>query len=374
MVISKRSVFLILPAIFILLLLAACGQSDDETVNEQQETAAGSPDIVEPAGGQTSVPTPTGLPAAADPSRAAVADQTGSSPPGDFGAMLAALGSYELIVRTTFSGQDAAGLPVFSEWQSTSTVTTNPPGYRLDLSTSADDQQEGIYSMTLVRSDGLSYLYLPSVGCVAGAGDDFAGYLDLPLDPADLLRGLSIAEPVAEDVLVNGLATHEYHFDEETLEWFLYSPWSVDGSAHVAEDTNLMTRVQLTLSGQGDLLAEGRDLNGTYQLTIDVTDMDESTVVEIPDACQQALPYPVTEDAFDISTIEDLLAFRSRMSLVDVVNFYLAEMPAAGWNLAGEPEVFDDLAFFSYERDGQQIMISIETDPELDTVSVLVSP
>ena len=375
MVISKRSVLLVFAAILILSLLVACGQSNGEATIEQQQSSASSAKTSEPAEGQTPVPTLAELPSsAADSSGEAAVDQAGTSPPQDFGAMLAALGSYELVVGTTFNGQDAAGLPVRFEWQSRSTVTTNPPGYRLDLSTSGDDQQGGVHSMTLVRSDELSHLYLPSVGCVAGAGADFAGYLDLPLDPAELLKGLSIAEPVADGVEANGLLTAEYRFDEGTLEWFSAGPWMVDGTAHVTQDTNLMTRVVLTISGQGDLLDEGRDLNGTYLVTIDVTDLDESAAVEVPDACQQGLPYPVTGDAFDISTIGDLLAFKSRMPLVDVVDYYLAEMPAGGWRLSGEPEVFDDLAFFDYERDGQQIMITIETGPEMDTVSVLISP
>jgi hypothetical protein len=375
MVESKRSILLALAVLFVLSLLAGCGQSADEANNERQQTPASSPATIEPGESQTPVPTYTDSPATATfPSAEAAEDQAGTAPPPDFAAMLAALGSYELVVSTAFNGQDAAGLPVSFEWQSTSTVTTNPPGYRLDLIASGDNQQGAVHSMTLVRSDELSHLYLPSVGCIAGAGDYFAGYLDLPLDPTALLAGLSITEAVAEGIVVDNLAMAEYHFDDSTLAWFSAGPWMVDGIAHVTQNTNLISQVALTVSGQGDLLGEGRELNGSYQITIDITDLDESAAVEIPEICQQSLPYPVTEDAFDISSIEDLMAFKSRMSLVDVVDFYLAGMPAAGWILTGEPEVFDDLAFFSYEKDGQQILITIETDPGMGTVSVLVSP
>ena len=62
------------------------------------------------------------------------------------------------------------------------------------------------------------------------------------------------------------------------------------------------------------------------------------------------------------------------MPLAKVVEYYLAEMPIAGWQLLTEPDVIEDLAFLTFERDGEQLTIIIEYDTASDGVSVLISP
>ncbi|UCG22646.1 MAG: hypothetical protein JSW55_10710 [Chloroflexota bacterium] len=294
--------------------------------------------------------------------------------PVDFGHMLASLGSYQIEVNVSFEGQDAAGLPIAFLWRGLSTFASQGPGYMLELSAAGDEQPDGVRSMTLVRSGERSYLYLPGVGCVSGLSVNFAEDADLPLSPADLLDGLSLTEPVAEGAVVNGQVAKEFRFDEGALAWAAAGPWLIEGSAYLVEDSGLLTRTDMTVTGQGDLLADGQVLNGVYEVTIDVLDLEESLAVDAPAACIDTQRYPVTEDAFDLSAIDDLLTFKSLMPLAEVVDFYVAEMPAVGWQVLAEPDVIEDLAFLTFEKDGGQLTIAVEYDPEFEGVSVLISP
>jgi hypothetical protein len=362
----KRSFVFVAAALCMLLLLPACGQSE----NEQQPATTVAP-ITTQAATRVIPQTPEMI---ADTADVSAGDGTRSDPPADFGAMVAGLGSHEVVVNAAFSGQDAVGGPVSFSWQRADTVTRNPAGYRLDLSSSGDDTLNAVQAMTLVQLAAESYLYLPSVGCLTGVGEDFDAGKDSILEPARLLAGLSLAEPVAEGVVLGDVRVAEYHFDGSALDQFSTGPWSLEGVAYVTEDSNLMTRVSLTISGQGDLLGDGQVLDGTFQITVDVNEIDEGAPLEVPAACRQAWPYPVTADAFEISSIDDLLAFKSLMPIDDIVDFYRTQMPAADWLPAGEPEVFGDLAFFSYTRNSQQVLITIETDPETGATNVLISP
>ena len=57
--------------------------------------------------------------------------------------------------------------------------------------------------------------------------DDFADDMALPLNPADLLNGLSASELASKGAVVNGLVTTEFSFDQEALEWSAAGPWLV---------------------------------------------------------------------------------------------------------------------------------------------------
>jgi hypothetical protein len=282
--------------------------------------------------------------------------------------------TYLLELELSFNGQDAAGIPVAFGWRSREFFQTDPPGRRIDLVAVDDGGQGELQSMTLVRLDDLGYMYVPEIGCVGGSAEQFASDMKHPLDPAELLAGLSDIQPTTGGADDNGLGTTEFRFDASALTWTTAGPWVVDGKAFIQEGSGYLTKVEMIVAGQGDLLDEGRVLNGTFDIAIDINTVEGDTAVVVPDTCHETFRYPITQDAFDITAIEDLLAFKSRLPLVDVVNLYLNEMTSASWQLLAEPDIFDDWAILNYEADGGSLMITVEYDSETEVVSVLLSP
>jgi hypothetical protein len=357
------------------LLLAACQSQGSE--NEVGSTGAlggqqaGQSGAVGASG--TTIPssipttTPTDLTGAVQAGAAA-------SLPASFTAMLAELGDYRINTNLAFQGLDGSGAPLAFEMTSTESVALSPPRSRLDLSAAGEGQSGYVGFISFLRVDDFAYLYLPEVGCVSGAIDEFKDEMSLPLDPRVLLEGMTAAQVMSNDVAANGLQTTEFRLDETTLPWSVGRPWTISGSAFVEEGSNFVTRVALTLNGRGDLLDDGRLLDGSFDVIIDIVRASGDESVVIPDACRESGRYPVPADAFDITAIEDLLTFKIRLSLDDVVGFYTSQMPDAGWQPTSEPDVFTDLAIMNFEQGDVLVMITAEYDAGTETASVLISP
>jgi hypothetical protein len=288
--------------------------------------------------------------------------------------MLAELGDHLLEVNLTFDGQDADGVPITFELTGVETVVLNPPGTRLDLSASNGREQDQIESISLISIGESAYLYLPQVGCISGDIDDFGDDMRLPVDPRLILENMTEADLVANDVIVNGQRTTEFRLDETSLPWSLANPWSVSGSAFVEADSNVIVQATMTLSGRGDLMGDGRVLEGTYDILIDVTEDvgDEATI--LPAACGESARYPLAPDAYEITTIDDLLSYKSSLPLEEIVAFYMVEMPVAGYESVAEPDIFEDLAIMNFAQGEARLMIAAEYDADANVVSVLISP
>lgn len=360
----------------VLLLLVACGSSELDNAVESMDAAAEQPQASRSADGseggtpiaeshpETSLTNPTD----------AAGEGPGALFPASFSAMLGEVGDHRIEVSLSFEGKDAEGAPVAFTTLGVETAIFDPPRSRLDLSAAGSSEPGQIGSIALLRVDEAGFLYVPQIGCVSGNFEKFADEMALPLDPRILLEGVTDVHLVANDVVVNGLDTSEFGFDEASLPWSSGRPWSITGSAFVEQGSDFVTRVAMTLNGRGDLLGDGHILDGAYDVVIDIAATSSAEAVAIPDACRASARYPVTPDAFDITVIEDLLTFKSRMALEDVADFYSSQMPSAGWQLLSEPGVFDDLAIMNFEKGGVQVLIVVEYDAGSDTVSVLISP
>ncbi|MGD2077555.1 MAG: hypothetical protein PVH18_04195 [Chloroflexota bacterium] len=364
-------VFLALTAVS--LSLAACGGQDSE-------------------GNATALPGATSL-SSATPSANSVSGGTVASndtestsptpfsqapltalPPASFATMLDELGEHQVDVSVSFEGQDATGVPLSFQLDSRESVVLSPEANRLDITVSGDATDGQIESMSLIRFDDRAYLYVPEIGCISGDPDEFQDDMELPLNPRSILEGLSGAQPVNSDAVVNGVSATEFHFDESALPWSSAGSWSVDGTAFVENDSGLLTRVTMTVSGRGDILGDGRTLDGDYEIVIEIDSTVADEAVTVPAACEETLRYPVTADAYDITAIEDFLVFKSQLTLSDIVNLYGTEMPAVGWQLAAEPDVFEELAIINFIRGNESLMITAEVDTDTGIVTVLISP
>lgn len=369
-------VLLLITLSIILSLLVACGGSAVENETDLTDAATQQPQADSEAVGAVSTSVSDEVPVASTESVAEMPppESIDVQFPPSYTAMLSELGDYQLDVSVSFVGQDAAGTPMTFEIMSTEMMVADQSGQRLDISTSGDGEQSQMDSVSLLRFEGLAYLVVPQVGCISGDPADFADDMKLPLDPREVLAGLSHTQQVDGDILVNGLQTTELHFDQEALAWPATGSWLISGSAFVDPSSGFVTRVAMNLDGSGDLLQDGRILDGVYDIVVDVSATVGEGALAVPEACGQSALYPVTPDAFAITAIEDLLTFKSRFPLQEIVDFYMSVMPAAGWQSISEPDVFEDLAIMNFEQAGSTLMVTVEYDADSDVVSVLVSP
>jgi len=350
--------------------ISACGplagEDASDTATQGSRPLQASPDSA--SGGGTTVLAPTVRTDEVD------FDLLGTSFPVDFEEVLGDAGDYQITVEVSFEGSDQAGLPVLFVWRSRESVLVDPPRTRLDLEGIQGEESVAVESLTLVLDGNVGYLFVPDVGCISGDSGAFQANMSQPFDTAAFLNGVSAAYPIGTSDAIEGVRSVEYRFDEAGVPWPYSGNWSISGSAYVVEGSDFVTRMLLSAKGNGDLLGDGRMLNGDYEIEVDITKREAGERVGIPVTCSEAFLYPVTPDAFDVASLGDLLSYSSHLPVSEIVNFYLSEMSKGGWQATSELEVFDDLALMNYQRDGVSLMLTIDLDADSESARVFIAP
>ncbi len=289
-------------------------------------------------------------------------------------SMLEALTSYRLKMNLHFDGQLADGTPL--NWQVNSLVTSvdEPPAYALELSVEGFDEATGQEIMQLVQTGEGSYLSMPGTGCVAGGNQAFGKALNGLEDPDTWLAGLTNAQLTSEAEIVNGVEVVAYSFDEQSLPSLRESDVVVDGRLYVAKDVAVVTQVMMAITGQADYLSADQPQDGSLQFELNVFDVNQPLVVELPDECLNSGGYPMLENASEITSLGEFITYKTSTSVEETVAFYQAKMVEQDWSAAEEAVIFEDSVYLSYERGEDTLTIYIEFDPELQLTTVLLSP
>ncbi|MDX1613513.1 MAG: hypothetical protein R3300_04330 [Candidatus Promineifilaceae bacterium] len=288
----------------------------------------------------------------------------------DFDSNLAGLERHRTVLTADFQARDGG-----ADWQLVSRQTMFPGAKQLEVEARGTLLQDAIGSFTATTIGQQAYLEAPVVGCIASSDDEVLAALQGPLDPDFFLAGLNGAQLSEENVLINGAVTRRYHFGEDALpEWNAPSV-AVNGDLFVEEASGLVRRASLTMAGLADFLDRGVSQDGTLAVTIDVLDVDPDVVISAPASCLNDGGYPRVEDAFDVTVIDDLLTYRTNLTIAEVIDFYEAEMPALGWQADVEERVIvDGTALLTFRREQEQVVVTIAREQATNRVNVVVGP
>ncbi len=291
----------------------------------------------------------------------------------DLDESLESLEDFTIKMDAQFLGEDESGNPV--EWSIASQrrVSRAPSAEALELTIDGFDDLSEFQVMSLVTIGQDRYLAFPGVGCLARAieSEDSSALANLP---DELVAGLSGARSMAEVETVNGVVSQRYYFDEEARADWRDQGLLVDGHLFIAQDGGYVTRIEVTVSGSGQFHDQREAEVGTLTILIDVFGAEGQAGIGLPEVCAVPADYPVVEDAFQITSIGDLVSFRTNLPPVEVLAFYEEEMPNAGWSLDEEAILLEDSAFLIYEKGGQFVTISLEIESPNGPIIVLISP
>lgn len=218
------------------------------------------------------------------------------------------------------------------------------------------------------------FVQIPEVGCIPTTEEEFNQIGSGVVDPDFFLGGLSHLRLLASNEMVNGQPGRLYAIDKGSLPYFAGDDVSVDGQLFVTDNGDYPIHLNLTVSGPADYADLGQIQDGIFTLELNVSSATEGKTIVLPQDCLGSEKYPIPESAYNITALEDLLGFRTRLSIAEVVAFYQEEMATAGWTIVEEPDVFEEIAFLAYIRNGIEIMITVEQGPAIGEVSVLISP
>jgi len=186
-------------------------------------------------------------------------------------------------------------------------------------------------------------------------------------DPMGLVAG-NRGKLVQRGVLVNGVSTDHYTFDETSLgaNLGLGAVSKAKGEAWVSPTLNVVVKYTARFEGQD--LAIGGGGEGWINVALDLTDVNKPIEIKAPEGVGPAMAedIPVMEGATELTAISGMVIYKIDNSPDEVKAFYEAEMPAKGWTKA-EAEIEGMLSFVKGER---KATVMIQAEDGKTSVSV----
>lgn len=204
----------------------------------------------------------------------------------------------------------------------------------------------------------------------AGAGADLANQPGYSPDTFFTGGDMSGAHRILPDETVNGVLAQHWQFTKADVSLLTanYTDYTVD--AWTAVDGGYA--VKSTFVGDGDKIS-GVGGKGHVEWEFDLLEANTNITINPPDGCSAPAgnDLPKMPDAQEGFSMNGMSSYTTASAAADVVAFYQAQMPAAGWT-AGTANTTDALSTLSFTKDGKTATITITTDSGKTTVLIQV--
>lgn len=267
-------------------------------------------------------------------------------------------------------------------------VANSPPDWSFTFDTSLPLWQ-GFVPFTYASTGGLLYGNTPVSGCYLETDD-----LENPFDDYFIDENYLTGEvPLVESgVIVNGAVTdryqvtHENQMNEEESAFYDFIFTDSTGSVYVDRISKVIVRFDQSGTGldRSSLDGGGQEIQSDFQLDFSLT--NSAGQFTVPDGCDDAslddefdfgdagdIPFPVMEDAYNITAVFGLYSYETEYNTDQVVEFYLQELPALGWALSGDPDTDSPSFYINFLKDGEELQILVSEGEQPGTTYILIT-
>lgn len=289
------------------------------------------------------------------------------------------LENYAMDLSMNFTAQDENGDDVVQTILADIIYSTDPSALSMNMSMEGVEGAEEFGNMTMVQTEGTSYIVIPSLGCITSEVEEATEnpFMDLT-DSDQILEGVDNAKFEGEEN-INGIDTLHYSFDASNLteEEAQDVEWA-EGHIYLAKDGGYMVRFVMEGEGVMDQFSDGENQFGLMQMEYNITPSDEAFVVEIPAECTESgadnSPYPVLEDATEFSSFGGFITYVTASSLEDALAFYDEVLGADGWvkDVDAGMLLEGSMASYEYSKDDLSISVMILVDEDAGNTSVTI--
>ncbi len=281
------------------------------------------------------------------------------------------LSSYRISLSFSFAGTGADGSPVQGAVMADGERTLDPLAMNMTFDGIDNASMSGALPFSFSVIDNIYAFSAPLVGCASIPAGEFQDPFTLLIDAGGFLQGNALR--MRPDDVINGIPAYGFSLDASNVE-----PGELDiaqfdsGSIYLAKDGGYLVRLEMNGRGTSEMLSGSPDLEGEITYTLNYSDFNQSVDIKPPAGCAQdssELEYPITPDAYQLSTVLGITSYKTDLSLEDVIQFYRNEMPAAGWTL-DEEFVSGPIALLSFAGDAGTVQVTLSLDEATDTVDV----
>jgi len=142
---------------------------------------------------------------------------------------------------------------------------------------------------------------------------------------------------------------------------------------YVAKDGGYVVRLVLEGRGVSSLLAGDGSLEGDIFYQLDFTPTPSVGKITSPEGCAGAVEseFPMLPDASNTASFAGFLSYNTNSDLPAVVDFYKAEMAAAGWGLLDE-SVIANYATLSFSMADRTVSVVVAFDEGSGVSNVII--
>ncbi len=255
-------------------------------------------------------------------------------------------------------------------WKATQRYTADPEASHMiiESSDSLDSNTAGVFEMIQIGTQ--SYMISDEGGeqqCTSFSSED--NQVSQNWVGPEAFGAVRGGRYVGQET-VNGIRTKHYRYDEKATGINAYSRLS--GDIWVAVDGGYA--VKDVANWEGNLLGTGDEASeeGKGSWTWELSEVNQPFEITAPPDCESAAAgLPILPDATEKATFGDMTTYKTATKLADVVAFYEAEMPKAGWTAAEGGMTMDELATLAFTKDDQKATVMVTVDGE--EVSVMIN-
>lgn len=349
----RRLFWMILVLCALTATAAACGGRDEPeaTAPAGGAAAATQAPTVAPTTVPTAVPTPT-----PEPAEENLPDAL------SFSAALDELGSYRYTMTMRYlntAGEEQGAM------QMSGAIQADPPVMEVQMEMSSAEAAADPGQLTnirMVQTGGVQYMFAPGFGCITTSQDD--GVDGAPVSPEDVVNDVRDLKRVRPNQTINGVEARRYTF--KTTGFAGDGLAVAEGELFVAERGGYLVRMTVTVANSSaaafGLGGDDETERGTVSMQVDYFDVGKPVEVTVPEECANAgSNYPQLDDAFEVSTFGEMVAYKSKQTVQEAIDFYTEALTAEGY-------AYDESASFTGGGFANLVFKGAS-----DTLSVLIS-
>jgi hypothetical protein len=285
-------------------------------------------------------------------------------------------GTFRTTMEYSFIGTAADGTPVSGRITQQGAHRVEPRETSLTINTEGYGLDGQPQVIVFAEVGGTQYVVSQGLGCQTTA----AGQMENPygdfLDSGGFLTGQ--AQRLEPDETINGVLTSVYAIDASNLNPAGAASFNVrevsQGRLYLAQQGGYLVRLLIDGVGTNEALTGDPNATGNIHYQLDLSEFGEPVQISAPPECAAAgqTAFPVMDDAYDISSVGGQYSYRTNRSFDEVIAFYRAEMPAAGWS-QGVESIAAPTALLLFTRGADQATVTVGQEGTAVTVSIASS-
>lgn len=194
---------------------------------------------------------------------------------------------------------------------------------------------------------------------------------------------------VMPNVEIGGVEAEHYVFDANSLPDAGDEVSELSGEIYLAVDDGYLLR--FAVAGEGTLnmafMSDVTEGAGSFHLDYELGDINQPIAISAP-SCESkdgggsdgggsdtggaASPYPLPDDATEVVVAEGSTNFQTSLSVSEATDFYMEEMPKAGWTyVESDSMVMGALSLLSFTRGEEAIEVTIFGGEDANSIVVI---